>query len=258
MLQSTLLTQESTGQSESHTALCALPRLAFLPQRTGVHTGNCMSASMPVHRMKLSPSLTLALIPALLHALHLLLCILHYSTSVGCLQDDADCRMALPLTWGIMIVHFFVYSILAVYLSAVLPDASGVRDPPHFFLLPSYWRPRLYKSTTINTAQLTAPSVRQVDEDVAAEAAKMRDRLQANGGHISQTGSVPSDSSAHNGTSAPAIEVYGLQRRFGHGSDAFWAVCDSWFEIPKQQLFCLLGPNGAGERSCVPAIETLT
>lgn len=165
--------------------------------------------------------------------------------------------MALPLTWGIMIVHFFVYSILAVYLSAVLPDASGVRDPPHFFLLPSYWRPRLYKSTTINTAHLPAPGVRQVDEDVAAEAAKIRDRLQANGGHISQTGPVPAISTEHNGTSAPAIEVYGLQRRFGRGSDAFWAVCDSWFEIPKQQLFCLLGPNGAGVCSCAPALDML-
>lgn len=162
------------------------------------------------------------------------------------LQDNPECRMALPLTWGIMIAHFFGYSILAVYLSAVLPDASGVRDPPYFFLLPSYWRPRMYKSTTINTAQLPAPAVRQVDEDVAAEADKMRARLQANGGHISRAGPAATEGSAHNGSSLPAIEVYGLQRHFGRGSNEFWAVCDSWFEIPKQQLFCLLGPNGAG------------
>ena len=29
---------------------------------------------------------------------------------------------------------------LAIYLDAVLPDANGVRRPPWFFLLPSYWR----------------------------------------------------------------------------------------------------------------------
>ena len=29
---------------------------------------------------------------------------------------------------------------LAIYLDAVLPDANGVRQPPWFFLLPSYWR----------------------------------------------------------------------------------------------------------------------
>lgn len=28
---------------------------------------------------------------------------------------------------------------LAVYLDGVLPDANGVRRPPWFFLLPSYW-----------------------------------------------------------------------------------------------------------------------
>lgn len=141
-----------------------------------------------------------------------------------------------------MIAHFFMYSVLAVYLSAILPDASGVCDPPHFFLMPSYWRPRCFKSRTINMSQQPAPSVQQVDEDVATEAAKMRDRLETNGGHISQTGSAATHGNTHSGLSVPAIEVYGLQRRFGR----FWAVCDSWFEIPKQQLFCLLGPNGAG------------
>lgn len=165
------------------------------------------------------------------------------------MQDDEDCRMSLPLAWGIMIALFFIYSLLAVYLTAVLPDASGVRDPPYFFLLPSYWRPRIYKSTTIHTAQLPAPDVRQLDEDVAAEADKMRARLQANGGHISAATAAAAAGSAHNGNAVPAIEVYGLQRRFGRGSNEFWAVCDSWFEIPKQQLFCLLGPNGAGALS---------
>jgi len=128
----------------------------------------------------------------------------------------------------------------------VLPDASGVRDPPFFFMLPSYWRPRMYKSTAINTAQLPAPGVQQVDEDVAAESGKMRERLAASGGHISQTGSVAANNGTQSSGATPAIEVYGLQRRFGVGSSAFWAVCDSWFEIPRQQLFCLLGPNGAG------------
>eukprot|EP00892_Ulva_mutabilis_P002376 jgi/Ulvmu1/12139/UM085_0003.1 len=166
-------------------------------------------------------------------------------------SDDPDCRMALPLTWGIMILHFFAYSIMAVYLSAVLPDASGVRDPPHFFLMPSYWRPRMYKTATINTTQQQAPGVQQVDEDVAAEATKMRDRLAANGGRISQTGAANGSTHHSNGGSASAIEVYGLQRSFGHGSSTFWAVCDSWFEIPKQQLFCLLGPNGAGKSTTI-------
>lgn len=34
-----------------------------------------------------------------------------------------------------------VYMLLAVYLDKVLPDRMGVRLPPWYPLLPSYWNP---------------------------------------------------------------------------------------------------------------------
>eukprot|EP00961_Rhodomonas_salina_P297005 3936864-Rhodomonas_salina.1 len=35
--------------------------------------------------------------------------------------------------------HYFGYSLLALYLDNVLPDAMGVRKPPWYFLSPKYW-----------------------------------------------------------------------------------------------------------------------
>ena len=40
-----------------------------------------------------------------------------------------------------MVLQCVVYMLLAVYLDKVLPDRMGVRLPPWYPLLPSYWNP---------------------------------------------------------------------------------------------------------------------
>lgn len=36
-------------------------------------------------------------------------------------------------------LSFFLFTLLGIYLDKVLPSQFGVRLPPYFFLLPSYW-----------------------------------------------------------------------------------------------------------------------
>ena len=147
--------------------------------------------------------------------------------------------MALPLAFGVLFIEFILYTLLAIWLTEVLPDSNGVRQAPWFFLLPSFWHPSRYRSSQVHRSQVAgAPVPQRIDEDVAAEAATMQRRLDE--GHGCADGS---------GEGA-AVAVYGLQRRFTGklGGNAFWALTGSWFEIQNRQLFCLLGPNGAGSR----------
>lgn len=131
---------------------------------------------------------------------------------------------------GIFVIEYFGYTILAVYLTAALPDDSGVRDSPWFFLLPSFWMPKRYDHTMIHSGMLDAPHPRNVDQDVAAEAQVMKEAFAQSNGHIVER-------------PGSAVDIFGLQRRF---KGQFWAITGSWFTIPQNQLFCLLGPNGAG------------
>lgn len=160
--------------------------------------------------------------------------------------QDEDCKFLLNDIFMVLTIEFFLYTLVAIYLAAVLPDENGVRDPPYFFLLPSFWFPEKYRATAISRSQQAgAPVPGRVDSDVHAEALKMQSRAL-------QHSEIPA------GDAAAAVEVYGLQRSFGGASNRFWAVADSWFEIPKHQLFCLLGPNGAGMRlfpaACLTAV----
>jgi hypothetical protein len=44
-------------------------------------------------------------------------------------------------------LSFFLFLIFGLYLDKVLPSQFGVRQPPHFFLLPSYWLSSKKRST---------------------------------------------------------------------------------------------------------------
>jgi|NorSeaMetagenome_1021524.scaffolds.fasta_scaffold326281_2 hypothetical protein len=45
------------------------------------------------------------------------------------------CARAYRIFFGI----YLFYSVLALWLDNVLPDAMGMRKPPWYFLLPAYW-----------------------------------------------------------------------------------------------------------------------
>jgi len=43
-----------------------------------------------------------------------------------------------------LFVDIILYYLLALYLENVVPSSSGVKLPPWFFLVPSYWFPEKY------------------------------------------------------------------------------------------------------------------
>lgn len=87
------------------------------------------------------------------------------------------------------------------------------------------------------------------------------DGAQRVAGNARDGGAGTAQASMADGTSghAPkAVEVYGLQKRYGKD---FWAVRENWFDIQEGTVFCLLGPNGAGKTTtinCLTGVHPLT
>eukprot|EP01025_Chloroclados_australasicus_P050566 TRINITY_DN5830_c0_g3_i2.p1 TRINITY_DN5830_c0_g3~~TRINITY_DN5830_c0_g3_i2.p1 ORF type:complete len:1015 (-),score=90.81 TRINITY_DN5830_c0_g3_i2:310-3354(-) len=162
---------------------------------------------------------------------------------------DLTCVFSLGQIYLIFLAQWFVYFILAMYLDCVIPNENGVRRPPWYVFMPTYWFPN---SHACQNKQLKRPMPRQnsfssmedqallADEDVVAEEQNMlallkdRQAMQFSDGGQDQTNL--------------AVEIFGLQKRFGGN---FWAVKGTWLSIQHNQLFCLLGPNGAGKTTTI-------
>ncbi|KAF6264706.1 hypothetical protein COO60DRAFT_16234 [Scenedesmus sp. NREL 46B-D3] len=205
-----------------------------------------------------------------------------------------DCMFPLYQAYLTLLVQWAGYWALAVYLNNVLPNEVGTRRPWWYLYSRSYWRPRpadqaaALRRVAQQEASGTAlpPAVdAALDDDVAAEEARMRARLAQRTGDESpaQPGGAHSSSSSHHsdasstGHRAYAAELYGLRKVFrapaislaaagaslnacvrcqGRGERRaplrdFWAVRGSWLGIEEGQLFCLLGPNGAGKTTTI-------
>lgn len=192
-----------------------------------------------------------------------------------------NCVMPLDTIYKVFIALWLGFIVLAIYMDNVLKNENGVRRPLLYFLYPSYWLP----STTAPTAALqhvlgedskgpgaggpgsgAAPG-EEVDEDVLAEEARVRQLLNHRTGHTSKEGELAAAVDVRN-----AIEVFGLKKRYDGSSGccgrswvccsafdccscravpAFWPIKGSWLAIEQDQLFCLLGPNGAGKTTTI-------
>ncbi|KAJ1468860.1 hypothetical protein T484DRAFT_1853862 [Baffinella frigidus] len=114
-----------------------------------------------------------------------------------------------------MIGMYLLYSVLAIYFDNIIPDSMGVRKPPWYFLVPSYWG---FGEPTISQKAPTAVEPSD-DQDVIAEEELVATR----------TGQRMAPSSA--------IEV-------GQVKGASLA-------IERNKLLALLGPNGAGKTTLI-------
>lgn len=177
---------------------------------------------------------------------------------------DYRCVLSIQTCMIILLVEALVYFAIAIFLDNVLPNESGVRRPPWYFLTPSYWGFR--KVDASGTARLKPPVAcaadsEELDPDVADEQTKLRELLaqRTSGDTVSVEAVV----------SPAAVELHSLQKVFGRswtrflnprnwcgarrkaGSQDFWAMKGSTFSIEQGQLFCLLGPNGAGKTTTI-------
>ncbi len=126
----------------------------------------------------------------------------------------------------------------------VLPSDVGQRLPPHFFLLPSYWRPRQPRTTTAKSAAHTAAdaSVGAAEPLLCGGAASG-----AQGGH--PAGDISGD---------VAVAVRGLRRDFATTDGGVKHALDGLtLDVFPDQVTALLGTRGALTLATVhPKLQT--
>ena len=125
---------------------------------------------------------------------------------------------------GMFVLDAFICFVLAWYLQQVFPNSVGVRKPPYFVFLPSYWKRE-------------KPAARAGGGTGGGEMA-----LPLNAGEEADYAPVEPVDPALLGAE-PSVTVRNLRKTFG----AFTAVAGISFDMWEDQIFALLGHNGAGK-----------
>ena len=146
-----------------------------------------------------------------------------------------------------MVMDMFFYAILTWYLDNVIPDEFGQRQPPWFFVLPSYWGFRVSCGRRTNDPHATyeyqgPPRDPNEDEDVFHERQHALD------------GAKSADA---------AIRLVNLRKVYNDGlfsSEASQkvAVRSSSWTLRKGRLLALLGQNGAGKSTTMNMLSGFT
>ena len=97
------------------------------------------------------------------------------NASTYCTLDRmCDPAYGLAASWRILLGLYVLYSCAAMFLDNVLADAMGVRKPPWYFCLPSYWG---WGAAAVRDArEVIEPST---DADVLAEEERVQARANA-------------------------------------------------------------------------------
>jgi hypothetical protein len=129
----------------------------------------------------------------------------------------------------------------------VLPGDVGRRLPPHFFLLPSYWRPRGARGAAGKAADAAA-GMQPLPE---AEALLSGGQAPGSGGHAGN--GVEFDSGGDGGGAAVAVAIRGLRRDFATTDGGVKRALDGLsLDIYDGQVTALLGAAAcASTQSCV-------
>jgi len=182
----------------------------------------------------------------------------------NCLDDTLSVSSyGCPLPVGRVLWAFaaqiVAYLALQVYLDNVVPDAMGLRQPPLYFLGPSYWLPGRFKrgnaraAEALGAAPAPAPggdAAPGTDTGVVEAEAAMRRECED-----LATGRVPA------GAAAP-VRVFGLRKEFpvsrrarresgGRLGSTQAAVEGLWLGVGADTCLCVLGPNGAGKTTAI-------
>ena len=152
-------------------------------------------------------------------------------------DDYIDCSCVMPvghILW-ILLVLFLGYVTLAAYIERVIPNEYGVRLHPFYLIDPRYWGYKVkgLRHNLFKMLRTYDDVTREIDEDVQQEIKHMQESMDAEGQPVTQ---------------GRAMELFGLQKRFGRD---FFAIKGNWFSIDEGELFCLLGPNGAGKTTTI-------
>lgn len=121
-----------------------------------------------------------------------------------------------------------IFLVVGWYLYNVLPQDSGIKQPPWFFILPSYWGIRFKKKHRIHGGLYASSreEIEEMDDDVRNAYDAARDSNRPN----------------------VALRIVGLQKTFGSlFGKSVRAVRELNLVVNEGQCVALLGHNGAGK-----------
>eukprot|EP01052_Picozoa_sp_SAG31_P012759 SAG31_NODE_753_length_12340_cov_8.786619_5_plen_1730_part_00 len=143
---------------------------------------------------------------------------------------------------ALFILQIHIYTFLGWYLEQALPSQYGVRQPPWFIFLPSYWRPMRSlqaknnaPDTGLNMLHGFSTGAEQdgVIEGISAEMEQQQ-------------------------TVGACIEVKGLRKVFSTPDGQLVAVANLHLSMFEGQIFALLGHNGAGKTTTISMLTGMT
>ncbi|KAJ1501976.1 hypothetical protein HMI56_002938, partial [Coelomomyces lativittatus] len=138
------------------------------------------------------------------------------------------------------VIAFFVYFILAYYLSQVLPSEYGVRKPWHFILSEPWGKLRGKADRQRTEDEKNLEEALKEDETQFEDADVKAERARVDSNNISPT--------------CPLIIRH--MRKIYPGTKKV-AVKDITFAVEQDNIFGLLGPNGAGKTSLISILTGL-
>ncbi|XP_064639589.1 cholesterol transporter ABCA5-like isoform X2 [Lineus longissimus] len=147
-----------------------------------------------------------------------------------------------PLT--MLFVDFLLYGLLAVYFDKVVPGEYGPRQPPWFFLMPSYWCPRKHSISPEDSSSAFGSSGNLVkrEENSIAPPGDRRNIVEE----------VPPEL-----VGKETLRLFGITKSFLKGEETVTAVKDMSLDIYNGQITCLLGHNGAGKTTLINMLTGL-
>jgi len=140
--------------------------------------------------------------------------------TLGGIGAESDTPLGLSIT--MLFLSFVVYTMLFVYCDMVLKVGPGVKQPPLFFLQPTYWRQSAGKKASVEECSKGAAP------GEAAEVSAERERVKAQQGGVRAIGL----SKLYPGAKEPAVQ-------------------NVQFGIQPSECFGLLGSNGAGKSTTI-------
>mmetsp|Transcript_18020 Transcript_18020/g.36628 ORF Transcript_18020/g.36628 Transcript_18020/m.36628 type:complete len:1943 (+) Transcript_18020:73-5901(+) len=135
----------------------------------------------------------------------------------------------------LMFFDTFLFAFLAWYVEKVKPSEFGVALPPHFFLMPSYWKTgEVWSSSQMDYSTVAADDIDLIaTEDVGEELKRQVANNQC-------------------------VQIKGLNKVYHTNNGPKVAVEDLTLNFYKGQISCLLGHNGAGKTTTISILNGMT
>ena len=155
----------------------------------------------------------------------------------------------------LFVLQIVLHTFLGWYLEQALPSKYGIRQPPWFVFMPSYWRPPKTPIIGPSAESNELHELHRTGLSVEREGERGGER----GGE--QSGRVIEGLSAEmqlQQAAGACIEIRGLRKVFSTPDGQLVAVANLHLSMFQGQIFALLGHNGAGKTTTISMLTGMT